>query len=58
MYDDKHPGFKKVEQKISRQEGVPKKDAGAILASASRRASPKAKKENPRLENVDGDEED
>ncbi len=57
MYDGKHPGFKKVEDKIARQEGVPKKDAGAILASSSRKASNKAKRENPRLEKVKGDED-
>ena len=48
----KHPGFKAVQQKIARREGVSMKQAGAILASASRHASPQAKKANPRLKRV------
>jgi hypothetical protein len=47
----KHPGFAKVQSKIER-EGYGKKAAGAILAAASRRASPAAKKANPRLKRV------
>lgn len=43
-----HPGFAKVQSKIE-GEGYSKKAAGAILASASRHASAKAKKANPRL---------
>ena len=50
----KHPGFKKVAASIEKKEGVSKERADAILASASRRASPKAKRENPRLERVKG----
>jgi len=49
----KHPGFKAVQQKIE-GEGYSKKSAGAILASASRNASGKAKKANPRLNKVKG----
>ncbi|MFZ1965032.1 MAG: hypothetical protein WAU78_16485 [Roseiarcus sp.] len=48
----KHPGFKAVQAKIARKEGVGKKAAGAILASASRGASRAAKKANPRLKRV------
>lgn len=48
----KHPGFKKVAAKISKKEGVSKKRAGAILASATRKASPKAKRKNPKLKKV------
>lgn len=33
----KHPGFKAVASKIARKDGVSKKAAGAILASASRK---------------------
>jgi len=50
----KHPGFKSVQRSIMKRSGVSKKAAGAILASASRRASKKAKKANPRLKRVRG----
>jgi hypothetical protein len=46
-----HPGFKAVQEKIE-GEGYSKKSAGAILANASRKASPAAKKKNPRLNKV------
>lgn len=49
-----HPGFKNVQSKIARKEGVSKKRAGAILASASRNASASAKKSNPHLKKVKG----
>lgn len=49
----KHPGFAAVQAKIQR-EGYSKKAAGAILANASRKASPAAKKANPRLRKVRG----
>lgn len=45
-------GFKNVQAKIAAKSGVPMKNAGAILASASRRASPVAKKANPNLKKV------
>ena len=45
-----HPGFKAVQEKIARKYGM--KRAGAILAAATRRASAKAKKINPRLKRV------
>ena len=48
----KHPGFKAVQKKIARKYGM--KSAGAILASASRKASKKAKRKNPRLKRVKG----
>jgi hypothetical protein len=48
----KHPGFAKVQSKIEKSEGVSKKAAGAILANATRKASSKAKKINPRLKKV------
>jgi hypothetical protein len=47
-----HPGFKAVQAKIASKEGVSKKAAGAILANASRHASAKAKRKNPRLRKV------
>jgi hypothetical protein len=46
----KHPGFKAVAAKIGKN---PKIDnPGAVLASATRNASAKAKKANPRLKKV------
>ncbi len=50
----KHPGFKAVQSSIAAKEGVSQKSAGAILAAASRKASPAAKKANPRLNRVKG----
>lgn len=52
MASIKHPGFKAVQQKIAHREGVSMKQAGAILASATRKASPAAKRANPRLKRV------
>jgi len=46
--------FKSVQAKIARKEGVSKKAAGAILANASRKASPAAKRKNPNLRKVKG----
>lgn len=48
----KHPGFKAVQRKIGKKYGM--RAAGAILASATRKASKKAKKANPRLRRVKG----
>lgn len=47
-----HPGFKAVASGIAKKEGVSKVRAGAILAAASRKASPAAKKKNPNLKKV------
>lgn len=47
-----HPGFKAVQSKIAKQEGLSSKAAGAILANATRNASPAAKKANPNLKKV------
>lgn len=49
-----HPGFKAVQSKIAARDGVSKKAAGAILASATRKASPAAKAKNPALKRVKG----
>lgn len=46
--------FAAVQGKIAAKEGVSKKAAGAILANASRKASPAAKKANPKLKRVKG----
>ena len=47
-------GFKANEANIASKEGVPMKNAGAILASSGRKASPKAKKANPALMKIKG----
>ena len=49
-----HPGFKSVQTSIAKKEGIPMANAGAILANASRKASPKAKRANPALKKVKG----
>jgi hypothetical protein len=54
MTSKKHPGFQSVQNKIAKKEGVSKAAAGAILANATRKASPAAKKANPNLKNVKG----
>ncbi len=46
--------FKSVQAKIEKKSGVSKDAAGAILANASRKASPEAKKKNPKLKKVKG----
>ena len=50
----KHPGFKKVQEKIAKKQNISKKAAGAILASSARKASKKAVKANPRLKRISG----
>lgn len=50
MASKSHPGFKAVQRKIAKKYGM--KRAGAILAAATRRASSKAKRRNPRLKRV------
>ncbi len=53
---EKHPGFAKVQAGIAKKEGISKDRAGAILAASSRRASPAAKRANPKLKKVKGKE--
>lgn len=50
----KHPGFKAEQSKIAKKEGVSQKEAGAILAASTRKASPAAKRSNPNLKKVRG----
>lgn len=52
MAKGKHPGFKSVARSIAKRGGFSAKTAGAILASATRKASAKAKRANPRLKRV------
>jgi hypothetical protein len=49
-----HPGFKAVQTSIAKKGGYSMEAAGAILASASRKASPAAKRKNPNLKKVKG----
>ena len=49
-----HPGFKAVQAKIAKKQGVSKQAAGAILVASTRKASAAAKKANPRLKKVRG----
>ncbi len=48
-----HPGFAAVQKKIEKS-GYSKESAGAILASATRKASSAAKAKNPKLKKVKG----
>lgn len=50
----KPKGFKAVQKSIAKKQGVSMESAGAILASAGRKASPKAKKKNPNLKKIKG----
>ena len=50
----KHLGFKVVQKRIAKKQGISMEAAGAILASAARNASPAAKRKNPSLKNVKG----
>ena len=48
----KHPGFKAVAARIGKEKGI--RNPGAVLAAAARKASPAAKRANPRLNRVGG----
>lgn len=54
MNNKKHPGFKAVQKKIAKKQGVSMERAGAILAAGARKASKEAVKKNPRLKRVKG----
>ena len=47
-------GFKAAQKSIAKKQGIPMKNAGAILAAGARKASPAAKKANPNLKEVKG----
>jgi hypothetical protein len=49
-----HPGFKGAQASIAAKEHLPMERAGAILAAGARKASPMARKKNPRLNRVRG----
>lgn len=52
MNSKKGEGFKKAASNIAKKEDVSKASAGAILASATRNASPAAKSKNANLKKV------
>jgi hypothetical protein len=45
-------GFKAAQKSIASKSGVPMKNAGAILAASTRKASPAAKRANLNLKKV------
>jgi hypothetical protein len=47
-----HPGFEAVARAIAARQGIPIKNARAILAKKTREASVGAKQRNPRLRRV------
>lgn len=47
-------GFKAAQKQIAKKQGIPMKNAGAILAAGARKASPAALKANPNLKKVSG----
>ena len=51
-HSSKHPGFVTVARRIAKREGVSLARANDMLASATRHASAKAKRKNPRLKRV------
>ena len=53
-HTSKHPGFKAVAKGISKKEGIPMKNASAILASAGRKSGKAAVKKNPNLKKIKG----
>lgn len=54
MKAKKGMGFKAAASNIAKKEGISKKAANAILASSTRKASPKAKRANSNLKKVRG----
>lgn len=54
MSNKHHPGFKAIEDRIARRQGVSENEAAAELAASTRRAGKKARQKNPRLNRVKG----
>ena len=54
MRGSRHPGFKAVQAKIAKRQGISMERAGAIVAAGARKASKKAVRANPRLKRVSG----
>lgn len=49
-----HPGFKAVQAKIAKKQGISMERAGAVVAAGARKASKSAVAKNPRLKKVSG----
>lgn len=49
-----HPGFEAVAESAAKRAGVSEERGRAMIAAATRRAGPAAKKANPRLKRVKG----
>lgn len=47
-------GFKAAAKSVAKKQGIPMKNASAIIAAGARKASPAAKKANPNLKKVKG----
>jgi hypothetical protein len=54
MKAKKGMGFAAAQKSIAKKQGIPMKNAGAILAAGARGASAAAKKANPNLKKVMG----
>ncbi len=54
MAAKKGMGFAAAQKSIAKKQGIPMKNAGAILAAGARKASAKAVKANPNLKKVSG----
>lgn len=54
MKEKKGMGFKNAAESIAKKQGIPLKNASAILAAGTRKASSKAKSANPNLKKVKG----
>ena len=54
MATKKGMGFKAAQTSIAKKQGIPMKNAGAILAAGARKASPAAVKANSNLKKVSG----
>ena len=54
MAAKKGMGFAAAQKSLAKKQGIPMKNAGAILAAGARKASPAAKKANPNLKKVKG----
>lgn len=50
----KHPGFKNIQSKIAKSQGISQERAGAILASGARKASKAAVKSQSSLKEGEG----
>lgn len=47
-----HMGFKAAAASVAKSEGIPMRNAQAVIAAGAMKASPAAKKANPRLNRV------